>query len=126
MSQPDPWEVFATEHQRGERLTVEISRIVSDIGLFVAFEGDIFGIVHLSDLDWSTPGEVAIKRYSVGDMVRVEILSIRSDLQRISLGIKQLGSDPRQDRNGEPPAPAPVRPKSPIRPNPQSEAANRE
>ena len=93
MSDPDPWEAFAAKHHRGEQITARVSRVVVDIGLFVALEGDIEGVVHLSDLDGSEYDEAAITHYDVGDRLDVVILSIRADLQRVSLGIKQLGMD---------------------------------
>ena len=123
MNQTDPWEAFDTEHHRRQRITSTISRIVRDIGLFVALDRGIDGIVHLSDLDWTIPGVEAVGRYNVGDPVEAVILSIQPERQRISLGIKQLTADPRSDRRGEPPAPAPVRPGSPRPPKPLSEAA---
>lgn len=120
MNERNSWEAFDDEHHRNERITSTISRIVSDIGLFVALDRGIDGIVHLNDLDWAIPGEEAITRYKVGDTIEVVILSIRPDLERISLGIKQLTPGPRSNPHGEPPAPAPVKPKSP---KPLSEVA---
>lgn len=123
MSEPNPWDAFDEHHHRDERLTSTISRIVSDIGLFVALDGGIDGIVHLSDLDWEIPGEKAIASYSVGDTIEVVILAIEPERERLCLGIKQLKPDPRANRDGQPPAPAPVRPNSPKPPKPLSEAA---
>ncbi|MCZ6525546.1 MAG: S1 RNA-binding domain-containing protein, partial [Gammaproteobacteria bacterium] len=104
MMQRTPWEAFDDEHHRNERITSTISRIV-DFGIFVDLDKGINGIVHLNDLDWVIPGEKAIACYTVGDPIEVVILSIEPERERISLGIKQLTSDPRQDRRGEPPAP---------------------
>lgn len=123
MSESNPWDEFDEHHHRDERLTSTISRIVSDIGLFVALDGGIDGIVHLNDLDWESPGDKEIESYSVGDTIEVVILSIEPERERVSLGIKQLKPDPRPDRDGQPPAPAPVRPRSPKPPKPLSEAA---
>ena len=115
MISKDPWQVFALNHQRGERLTARVSRRVDDLGLFVDLEGEIYGIVHLGDIDWITPGEQAIQRYAEGDRVETIILSIDTQRQRISLGIKQLNPDSR----GRPPgaAPEPVGPR-PVSPTP--------
>ncbi len=99
--------------------------LVSDIGVFVALERGIYGIVHLNDLDWLIPGEEAIDCYAVGDLVEVVILAIQPELERVSLGIKQLTEDPRQNRRDEPPTPAPVTPNSPKPPKPLSEEAER-
>ena len=123
MSQGNPWEAFAAEHRRNERITCTISRIVSDIGLFAALGRGIDGIVHLGDLDWMVPGEEVIAHYSVGDPIEVVILCIQPEMQRISLGIKQLKPDPRSDQPSEPPEPTPVRPNNPKPPKPLSEAA---
>ncbi len=122
MTQRTPWEAFDDEHCRNERITSTISRIVSDIGIFVNLEGGIEGIVHLSDLDWVTPGHEAVSRYNIGDPIEVVILAIDPDRQRVSLGIKQHKPEPRQHPRGEPPIPAPVKPKCPRPPNPLSEA----
>ena len=123
MSPIDPWEAFNDNHHHDERITSTISRIVSDLGLFIALDGGIDGIVHLSDLDWTIPSEESIAQYSVGDRIKLVILSIQPEMQRISLGIKQLTSNPRSDRRDEPPAPVPIKPKKPKPPNPLSEAA---
>ena len=125
MKASNPWESFNAKHDRNERITSTISRI-SDFGLFIALEGGIDGIVHLNDLDWTIPGDVAITQYNVGDSVVVVILSIDPERERISLGIKQLGPDPRPDRRDEPPSLAPVRPNRPKRPNPHAAATDRE
>lgn len=124
MTQRNSWEAFDGQHRRNERITSKISRIVSDIGIFVSLDRGIHGIVHLRDLDWVIPGEEAIARYSVGDLIEVVILSIQPELERISLGVKQLTPDPRPNQRGEPPpAPVPVKPKSPKPSKPLSEAA---
>jgi len=92
----NPWESFKAKHHRNERIRTTISR-VSDFGLFVSLQGGIYGLVHISDIDWVVPGIVAIKNYTVGDTVDVVVLSIDAERERISLGIKQLGPDPRPD-----------------------------
>jgi small subunit ribosomal protein S1 len=126
MSYSDPWKEFANNHQRGERLIGIISNVVIDIGLFVSLEDGIDGIVHLNDLDWTIANEDSLSRYFVGDQVEVVILSIRPDLKRITLGIKQLGPDPRPNEGDDPPAPLPVSPRNPRSPDSQTAAVNRE
>src|SRR5262249_44655216 len=69
-------------------------RNLTEFGLFLGLPGDIDGMVHLTDLDWSRPGEQAINDYKKGDMVRAKVLDVDVEKERISLGIKQLGSDP--------------------------------
>lgn len=109
------WQHFAVTHARGERLRAPITRIVSDIGLFVQLEGGIWGIVHLNDLAWGSKGDPEIQRYSPGDEIETVILSINVELQRVSLGIKQLHQP---DASGRPPAdPLPTRP-TPQAPKP--------
>lgn len=125
MSEQNAWEAFEEEHYRNERLKSSILRIVPDLAIFVAQDRSIDGIVHLSDLDWTIPGDEAITNYNVGDTIDVVILAIDPERERISLGIKQLRPDPRPDRRGEPPASASVKPKSPRPPKPLSEAAER-
>jgi small subunit ribosomal protein S1 len=125
MSFTDPWEAFALSHQRDERLTAPVRQRVDDLGLFVDLEGGIYGIVHLRDIDWETPGEQAIQRYAVGDRIEAVILSIDVERQRISLGIKQLSQDPRRRPPGDELAPIEPRPKSPNPPTPLTQATKR-
>ncbi len=122
MTKRNPWESFSDEHHYGELITSKISQIAG-YGIFVALENGINGIVHLSDIDWVVPGEKAISRYNVGEPIKVMILSMQPELQRISLGIKQLGPDPRSGSAGEPPSTAPVKPNGPKPPQPLSEVA---
>ena len=65
-------------------------RNITEFGLFIGLDGGIDGMVHLSDLDWSKPGEEAIKDYKKGDNVKAVVLEVDSEKERISLGIKQL------------------------------------
>ncbi len=90
---PNPWEEFAATHQKGERIKGRIKSI-TDFGIFVGLEGGIDGLIHLSDLSWSRPGEEAVRDYKKGDEVEAVILAIDPERERISLGIKQLESDP--------------------------------
>ncbi len=66
----------------------------TEFGLFIGLDGDVDGMVHLSDLDWNRPGEQVIEEYKKGDYVRAVVLDVDTDKERISLGIKQVGSDP--------------------------------
>jgi small subunit ribosomal protein S1 len=96
----NPWVEFAEAHPIGTVLEGEIKNI-TEFGLFVGLPGDIDGMVHLSDLDWTRPGEAAIAEHKKGDTVRVKVLDIDVEKERISLGIKQLSEDPFEGRAGE-------------------------
>jgi len=89
----NPWEAFQEKHPQGTELEGEVKNI-TEFGLFVGLPGDIDGMVHLSDIDWNRAGEDAIKDYKRGDMVKVKVLDVDMEKERISLGIKQLSSDP--------------------------------
>ena len=89
----NPWERFAEEHPIGSVIEGEIKNI-TEFGLFVGLNEEMDGMVHLSDLDWNKSGEEAIKDYNKGDMVKAKVLDVDPDKERISLGIKQVGSDP--------------------------------
>ncbi len=89
----NPWEAFVEKFPGGTELEGEVKNI-TEFGLFVGLPGDIDGMVHLSDLDWSTPGETAIQNYKKGDQVKVKVLDVDVEKERISLGIKQLAGDP--------------------------------
>ncbi len=91
--QPNPWQEFAANHNKGERIKGKIKSI-TDFGVFVGLEGGIDGLIHLSDLSWSRPGEEAVRDYKKGDEVEAVILAIDAERERISLGIKQLEGDP--------------------------------
>jgi len=67
---------------------------ITEFGLFIGLDSDIDGMVHLSDLSWSKPGEEAIQAYAKGDMVKAKVLDIDIEKERVSLGVKQLDSDP--------------------------------
>ena len=89
----NPWEAFVEEHPVGSELEGEV-RNITEFGLFVGLPGEIDGMVHLSDIDWNRPGEEAINNYHKGEVVRVRVLDVDVDKERISLGIKQLAADP--------------------------------
>ncbi|MGG7054749.1 30S ribosomal protein S1 [Nitrosomonas sp. ANs5] len=90
---PNPWEEFALNHEKGDKVTGQIKSI-TDFGLFIGLPGNIDGLVHLSDLSWTLPGEKAIGEFKKGDEVEAVVLSIDVEKERISLGVKQLEGDP--------------------------------
>ena len=92
----NPWEEFAKAHDKGEKVSGTIKSI-TDFGIFIGLPGGIDGLVHLSDISWNEQGEDAIRRYKKGDTVEAVILSVDAEGNRISLGIKQLNSDPFND-----------------------------
>ena len=92
-AQDNPWSAFVASHPIGSTISGEVKN-ATEFGLFLGLEGEIDGMVHMSDLDWTAPGEEAITRYKKGDMVDVKILDVDIEKERISLGIKQLGGDP--------------------------------
>jgi small subunit ribosomal protein S1 len=89
----NPWEAFVEKYPVGTELSGEVKNI-TEFGLFVGLPSEIDGMVHLSDLDWNKPGEEAIKSYNKGDTVKVRVLDVDIEKERISLGIKQLATDP--------------------------------
>ncbi|MGL4495534.1 MAG: 30S ribosomal protein S1 [Beijerinckiaceae bacterium] len=92
----NPWEVFAERHPVGSLVEGEVKN-KTEFGLFIGLDGDVDGMVHLSDLDWNRPGEQAIEDFKKGDMVRAQVLDVDVEKERISLGIKQMGGDPFAD-----------------------------
>ncbi|MEZ5790031.1 MAG: 30S ribosomal protein S1 [Nitratireductor sp.] len=89
----NPWNSFAASHPAGTQVEGEVKN-KTEFGLFIGLDGDVDGMVHLSDLDWNRPGEEAIEDYNKGDMVKAVVLDVDVEKERISLGIKQLGGDP--------------------------------
>ncbi|WP_349369537.1 30S ribosomal protein S1 [Salinarimonas sp.] len=92
----NPWDAFAEAHPVGSVVEGEVKN-KTEFGLFIGLEGDVDGMVHLSDLDWNRPGEQVIEEFKKGDMVRAQVLDVDVDKERISLGIKQLAGDPFAD-----------------------------
>ena len=88
----NPWEVFAQTHSVGTAVEGEVKN-KTEFGLFIGLEGDVDGMVHLSDLDWNRPGEQVIEEFNKGDVVKAVVLDVDVEKERISLGIKQLGKD---------------------------------
>lgn len=91
--QPNPWEEFAANYNKGDRVSGKIKSI-TDFGIFIGLEGGIDGLVHLSDLSWNIPGEEAVREYRKGQEVEAVVLAVDPERERISLGIKQLDKDP--------------------------------
>jgi small subunit ribosomal protein S1 len=89
----NPWEVFIEKYPPGTEVEGEVKN-KTEFGLFLGLDGDVDGMVHLSDLDWKRPGEQVMEEYKKGDMVRAQVLDVDVDKERISLGIKQLEGDP--------------------------------
>ncbi|WP_136255167.1 30S ribosomal protein S1 [Onishia niordana] len=89
----NPWEDFSARFNKGDRVSGSIKSI-TDFGIFIGLDGGIDGLVHLSDISWSETGEEAVRNFKKGDEVEAVILSIDPERERISLGIKQLDSDP--------------------------------
>ena len=89
----NPWEEFGTKFNKGDKISGKIKSI-TDFGIFIGLDGGIDGLVHLSDISWNDTGEEAVRNYKKGDELETVILSIDPERERISLGVKQLESDP--------------------------------
>jgi small subunit ribosomal protein S1 len=89
----NPWEVFIEKYPPGTVVEGEVKN-KTEFGLFLGLDGDVDGMVHLSDLDWNRPGEQVIEEFRKGEMVKAQVLDVDVEKERISLGIKQLGGDP--------------------------------
>src|SRR3954454_1279351 len=89
----NPWEVFMEKYPPGAEVEGEVKN-KTEFGLFLGLDGDVDGMVHLSDLDWKRPGEQVIEEYKKGDHVKAQVLDIDVEKERISLGVKQLENDP--------------------------------
>ncbi len=89
----NPWDAFAQQYPINATVEGEVKN-KTEFGLFIGLEGDVDGMVHLSDLDWNRPGEQVIEEYKKGDVVKAVVLDVDVDKERISLGIKQLDADP--------------------------------
>jgi len=88
----NPWEVFVEKYPPGSVVEGEVKN-KTEFGLFLGLDGDVDGMVHLSDLDWKRPGEQVIDEYKKGDKVKAQVLDVDVEKERISLGIKQLAED---------------------------------
>ncbi len=89
----NPWDGFAENFNKGDKISGSIKSI-TDFGIFIGLDGNIDGLVHLSDISWEEAGEEAVRNYKKGDEIETVILSIDPERERISLGIKQLEDDP--------------------------------
>ena len=90
---PNPWEEFGMNFKKGDKVRGPIKSI-TDFGIFIGLAGGIDGLVHLSDLSWTLPGEEAVRNFKKGEETEAQVLSIDVERERISLGIKQLEGDP--------------------------------
>ena len=88
----NPWEKFASKHNKGDRITGQIKSI-TDFGIFIGLESGIDGLVHLSDVSWDDDTQESIRNFSKGDEIETVVLGVDSERERISLGIKQLEED---------------------------------
>jgi len=89
----NPWETFVEKYPSGTVVEGEVKN-KTEFGLFVGLDGDVDGMVHLSDLDWNRPGEQVIEEFRRGDKIKAVVLDVDVDKERISLGVKQLAGDP--------------------------------
>ncbi|MFD2230747.1 30S ribosomal protein S1 [Alkalimarinus sediminis] len=89
----NPWEDFSGNFNKGDKISGKIKSI-TDFGIFIGLDGGIDGLVHLSDISWNETGEEAVRSYKKGDEIETVILSVDPERERISLGVKQLDSDP--------------------------------
>jgi small subunit ribosomal protein S1 len=95
----NPWETFADKFPVGATVEGEVKN-KTEFGLFIGLDGDVDGMVHLSDLDWQKPGEQALEEYNRGDIVQAKVLDVDVEKERISLGIKQLAVGETADAGG--------------------------
>ncbi|MBC8211599.1 MAG: 30S ribosomal protein S1 [Gammaproteobacteria bacterium] len=90
---PNPWDEFSATHNKGDLISGKIKSI-TDFGIFIGLEGNIDGLIHLTDLSWNKTGDEAVRDYQKGQEVEAMVLAIDPERERISLGIKQLDKDP--------------------------------
>ena len=91
---PNPWEEFATHHQKGDKISGKIKSI-TDFGIFIGLDGGIDGLIHLSDVSWNeAEAQESVRKFQKGDELETVILAIDAERERISLGLKQLADDP--------------------------------
>jgi len=90
---PNPWDEFGSTNNKGDVIAGKIKSI-TDFGIFIGLEGNIDGLIHLTDLSWNKPGEEAVRDYQKGQELEAMVLSIDPERERISLGIKQIEKDP--------------------------------
>ena len=90
---PNPWDEFFASHNKGDKVVGTIKSI-TDFGIFVGLNGEIDGLIHMSDISWDETGEDIVRNYKKGDEIEAVVLSIDAERERISLGIKQMEQDP--------------------------------
>jgi small subunit ribosomal protein S1 len=88
-AQNNPWDAFAEQHPVGSEVEGEVKN-ATEFGLFIGLDGDVDGMVHMSDIAWGISGEDALNLHRKGEMVKAIVLAIEPDKERISLGMKQL------------------------------------
>ena len=98
--QPHPWQRLAEDHPVGSIIEGEVQN-VTEFGVFVGINDDVDGMVHRTDLDWNVPGPEALQNYKRGDKVRVKILDINTEKERVALGVKQLVEGPAEVSLGD-------------------------
>lgn len=91
--QANPWDAFSATHQKGDKVSGQIKSI-TDFGVFIGLDGGIDGLIHLSDLSWNEAGEEAVRQFKKGEEIEAVVIAIDPERERISLGLKQLESDP--------------------------------
>ena len=91
--QSNPWAEFSATFKKGDKVSGSIKSI-TDFGIFIGLPGGIDGLVHLSDISWDSDGEDAVRNFSKGEEIETTVLAIDPERERISLGVKQLDSDP--------------------------------
>ncbi|MGY0556828.1 MULTISPECIES: 30S ribosomal protein S1 [unclassified Lysobacter] len=89
----NPWETFAVLHKKGDKVEGQIKSI-TDFGIFIGLDGGIDGLVHLSDISWSSTGEDLAREFKKGDTLEAVVLAVDPERERISLGVKQMEQDP--------------------------------
>ena len=92
----NPWDSFAATHRKGDKVVGRIKSI-TDFGVFIGLDGNIDGLIHLSDLSWNEDGEEVIRNYNKGDELEAVVLAVDPERERISLGVKQASGDPFTD-----------------------------
>ena len=90
---PNPWDEFGATRNKGDIVKGTIKSI-TDFGIFIGLDGEIDGLVHLSDISWHEAGEDAVRQFTKGDEIEAVVLSVDPERERISLGVKQLEKDP--------------------------------
>lgn len=106
-TQPNPWDELVKKYPEGSKVTGTV-RNITDFGVFIEVEKDIDGLIHVSDLSWSTKSKNPHDLFKKGDTVEAVVLNVDPSAEKFSLGIKQLGDDPWKDISGSYPVGASV------------------